>query len=224
MLRIILNSNLEDNVKVRVWNDNEYIEEPLYAGGKTEVSLQCANIDRLYIQCIYSYENIKNPVSRALINALWGIIYYIFKCFSFGEPESFKNEQKDRYAYAIYGDFDVDTVITCVCEENKGTDNSYRIRVVSSPEYRLERKIKVDSQEMAARLRQWKLESKIAVVPGTFVLMLCVAFGVLKKVLILSILAGIAAVFISIKFYRLLKAADRECETMCRKSQMNFPE
>ena len=224
MLRIILNSNLEDNVKVRVWNDNEYIEEPLYAGGKTEVSLQCANIDRLYIQCIYSYEDIKNPVLRALSNALWGIIYYIFKCFSHGEPNSFKNEQKDRYASVIYGDFDEETVITCVCEENRGADNSYRIRVVSSPEYRIERKIKVDREEMAARLRQWKLESSIAAVPGIFVLLFCVAFGIVKKVLILSILAGIAAVFMSIKFYKLLKVADRECETLCRKSQMNFPE
>lgn len=218
MLRIILNSKLEDDVKVRVWNDNEYIEEPLCAGGKTEVSLQCANIDRLHIQCIYSYEDINNSVLRALSNALWGIIYYIFKCFSFGEPESFKDEQKDRYASVIYGDFDGDTVITCVCEENRGDDNSYRVRIVSSQEYRLERRIKVDREEMAARLHQWKLECSIAAVPGTFVLLLCVTFGIVKKIVILSILAGIAAVFMSIKFYKLLKAADRECEVLCRKS------
>ena len=224
MLRIILTSNLEDDVQVRVWNDNEYIEEPLCAGGKTEVSLQCGDIDRLYIQCIYSYEDINNSVLRALRNALWGIIYYIFKCFSFGEPGNFKDEQKDRYASVIYGEFDEEAVIVCVCEENRGADNSYRIRVVSSPEYRLERKIKVDREEITARLHQWKLESSIAAVPGTFVLLLCVAFGIVKNVLILSILAGIAAVFMSIKFYKLLKAADRECEVLCRKSQMNFPE
>lgn len=221
-MKMFLTSKLDDDVKVKIWNNKLCVEKDLYAGSRIDCCLPNDNVDKIFIQAEYSYDEISNPVLRVLFNVIWGCIYYIFQCFMQGESGSFKSEQRDRYVAVISGEFNDDTALNCICEADKNNDECYRIKMEGQSEYKLEHKIKVDKEEMNRRLRHWKTKHKIVFFPGALVCLLCFIIGILKNCEILSIICGIVLILMSVKLYKIFKVAETECNKLCKQSEENI--